>query len=108
MKDFMNVFFPKGRKNREIREKAEELLYKLRDVKFMKLKDIKQFIGKRKTYYKIMRKLKAIKIIDVVKTQDGDFCAVLSLSGYQAFIKKNLLEDVKEVLEKKGDSEEKI
>ncbi|MEM5875290.1 MAG: hypothetical protein QXW01_00310 [Candidatus Aenigmatarchaeota archaeon] len=100
LKTLLNLLFTNKRKAEHIRNSAEELLYKLREGP-LSVSEAKEIVKKRKTYFKIVRKLKAVGLISVSKDVDGNYNLYLSLDAYKYFVKKNLIDGVEEVLKKK-------
>ena len=98
LKTMIELVFGKTSKNSHIRKKAEEFIYLLRDKNYITVKDAKGFIGAKKTYYKITRKLRFIGLLNLTKDIDGNFIFSLSLDAYKFFIKRQLIEEVEKTL----------
>jgi hypothetical protein len=107
LKTLLDLLFP-NQKSLLLKKKAEEFLYLLRDKKFVSVKEAKEFIKQTKTYYKIVKKLRSIGLISLTKTTDGQFNFSLSLEAYRFFVKKQLIEEVEEVLKPKEETQTQI
>ena len=100
LKTLLELVFGKTRKSSHLRKKAEEFIYLLRDRGFVSVNEAKEFIGAKKTYYKIMKKLRSIGLISLTKDVEGKFSFSLTLDAYKFFVKRHLIEEVEVVLKR--------
>ena len=98
LKTLLELVFGKTRRSKHIRSKAEQLLYALRDKKYLSVREAKELVGGKKTYFKIMRKLRSIGLIALTKDIEGEFSYSLTLDAYKFFVKKHLIEEIEQVL----------
>lgn len=100
LKTLLGFLFGQTEKSRHLREKAEEFLFLLRDRGMITVKEAKQLINAKKTYFKITKRLRSVGLISLTKNLEGDFSYSLTLDAYKFFVKKQLIGEVESVLKK--------
>jgi len=98
LKTLMELLFPGKWKAKHLREKAIELLLCLKEKQTISISEAKALVGMKKSYYKIIRKLRSVGLIALSRNLEGKFNYTLTLNAYKFFIKKHLLEEVESVL----------
>jgi hypothetical protein len=91
---FLNLLFDK-KKESHMRDLTEKFLSTLREKQKITSDDAKQIIEGKRTYYKIMKKLRKIELIKVSRdAQTKKLIISYSLDSYKRFINKYLIEEV--------------
>jgi len=98
----LRILFPNTTKSKHLRENAAHLLYFLAQNQKLSVQEAKAICKHKKTYYKILRKLRSIGLITLTKESDGKFYLKLTLNTYKFFIRKHLIEEVEKWLKSGG------
>jgi DNA-binding MarR family transcriptional regulator len=99
--ELFNLLWDK-KKEAHIRPLAKKFLIALRDKKSLTGEEAKQIVGRPRTYYKIVAKLKAIGLLKVHKDpKTRKLVLTYSFDSYEFFVKRYLLENVKEFFKTK-------
>jgi len=103
---FVAFLFPPSNKNLELRKTVKMFLLRIFQNQKLSVQEAKAICKHKKTYYKILRKLRSIGLITLTKEADGKFYLKLTLDTYKFFVRKHLIEEVEKWL-KSGGNESK-
>lgn len=87
----LQLLFPNP-KSKHLRKLARDFLNVLKKEKYVSVKQAKELIPAKKSYYKVVGKLKEFGLIEMHKDLNGNFCYSLSIPTFKFFIKRNLIE----------------